>query len=204
MSSNTPFSFSAIVPKLSQFSGQILVAVVATGLTSALFGGARAPAPTTVAQNGKYELRIADAAMPAITMALYPQDLAALSSLDRFKPMAFIPAPAEIAAKPAAAAPRPHAVDMASVLPPPRPKLGDAPYAVNTAAPVLAPVSAQVSAQNEPPAKHGLTIAGVSIPTPSVDFRKYIPTGGDVARNVAATVGHARSAVDWLTHVASR
>ena len=201
---------STIVPKLSQFAGQILVAVVATGLASALFG-ARAPAPTETAQAGKYANRIADAAMPARTMALYPQDIAALSAIERFKPVAFTPAPVEAKPAPAVAiaAPRPTRVETANVLPPPRPK--DAPVVV--AAVVPAPAAVETSVEAARP--RGLVIAGLAIPTPHIDLpkvdlpkvglpdidvKKYIPTGDDVAK----TVGHARSAVDWLAHVATR
>jgi len=185
------FRIGALLPKAGQIASQVAVAVLATGLASNLFGS-RAPSAPEPVQTGKITARIENAFTPATTLALYPQDMMALSSIERFKPAAFQPASPEPAAPVAAAPARPRQPDVANVLPPPRP-----PQATLVAA-IVAPTPPPPAATE--PEAHRLRIAGVSVPLPAVDFSRYVPNKDDVL----GTFSRAKSAVDWLTHVSSR
>jgi hypothetical protein len=182
--------------KLSNVASQVMIAVVATGLASTLFGTQSQPAVDPTA-TGKITARIEHAFAPATILALSPQDAMALSSIQRFRPMAFEPTVAEAPTpKPivAAAPAKPRSHDIARVLPPARP-----PQSVLVAtAPVIAP---QAPAAVVPEAKpHDVTIAGVSLPLPEVDFKRYIPSSDDVF----GTFSRAKSVVERLAHVSSR
>jgi hypothetical protein len=185
------------VSKLSNVASQVMIAVVATGLASTLFGTQNQAAVDPTA-TGKITTRIENAFAPATILALSPQDAMALSSIQRFRPMAFEPtvaaAPEAPAPKPVAAAPsKPRSHDVARVLPPARP-----PQAVLVAA---APVAPQAPAAVAPETKpHGVTIAGVAVPLPDVDFKRYIPSGDDML----GTFSRAKSVVERLAHVSSR
>jgi hypothetical protein len=184
------FRIGALLPKAAQVASQVAIAVIATGIASALFSAREPSAPVRVA-DGKLTARIENAFTPATTLALYPQELMALSSIERFKAQAFTPSAPETSAKPVAAAPA-RTRDLANVLPPPRP-----PQATLVA---VAPVPTALAPAPGEPEQHGLKIAGVSVPLPSVDFSRYVPNKDDVL----GTFARARSAVDWIAHVSSR
>ena len=179
----------------SHLAYQVAVAVIATGLASALFGVGRNSAPDTTA-SGKLTTRVAvaDIAPPGYFAA--PEAAPPAPAIENAHPP--VVAQPDLAKTPKIARPRMVRRDDATkpvrafvadtnVLPPRRPLFA---AAATPAAP--APV---VPASDGDDARPAMKIAGLSIP--GVDFARYLPDGEPLSR----TVAHARSALDWVMHV---
>ena len=177
--------FDRLMSKLAGMASQVVVAVFTTVLASGLVASLRsAPEQNPLPHAGKFTDRVAGGTdSNVIQTRLSPLPVLAM---DGYPPLAF--APAAPAAAPTAV-PASGARMTTSVLPPHRPK------ELDSVAQAPSPIE---QAPAEKP--HGFVLAALRSPMAALDFGRLAP-GREALSGV---IDSARSAVDWVAHVAIR
>jgi hypothetical protein len=190
-----------------RFAGQVVVSLAATVCATALYGHLVSQ-PSLQAEPHPLSLRLDGGVIESRNVAYYPEHLAALDSLSRFRPLSF-PRTAELVDELRSTrvaslsdAARPHheppvegpssarraVLAQVTVLPPRRPVVVAA-VAASSAAPATI-----AAAPTEPePAPHGAKIWGVELP-------HFVPTGAAVMDRLASM----KERIGGLIHVSSR
>jgi hypothetical protein len=191
---------------LRRFAGQVVVSVAATVCATGIYGHFISAGGSLPTQPAPFASRLEGGVIESRNLAYYPEHLAALDSLSRFRPLS-VQRTAELADElrstrvasfSDAARPRRDSADVLSparplvlaqvtVLPPRRPVM--APTA--TTAPASAPVT--VAADPAEPTSGPAKIWGVELP-------RFVPTGASVIDKLASM----KDRIGGLIHVSSR
>jgi hypothetical protein len=192
--------FRLLAKGLRRFAGQVAVSVAATICATAIYGhivSQRASAPGPQAVSSASPARIGGGAIEVQTLAYYPEHLAALDSLSRFRPVS-PQRTAELAGGLSATrtvsvadAAKPRRIASADVLPPGRPASLVQVEVLPPRRPAGAPIT--IAAAPAEPAELRAKIWGVELP-------HFVPTGASVVDKLASM----KDRIGGLIHVSSR
>ena len=190
---------------LRRFTGQVVVSLAATVCATGIYGHFVSVGSTLPTAPAATSSRLEGGVIESRNVAYYPEHLAALDGLNRFRPLS-VQRTAELADElrstrvaSVSDAARPRRESSADVLPPARPAvlaqvtvLPPRRPAMPAAAPASAPVAVAIETPAEPAAKQA-TIWGVELP-------RFVPTGGAVMDKLA----NMKDRIGGLIHVSSR
>lgn len=190
--------------RLRRFTGQVVVSLAATVCATAICGHFISGGGSLPAEPAANSARLEGGVIESRNVAYYPEHLAALDSLNRFRPLS-VQRTAELAGElrstrvaSAFDAARPHResadvlparaslLRQATVLPPRRP-------VTVTSAPAPTPAPLPVAANPAEPTSHYATIWGVELP-------RFVPTGAAVMDKLT----NMKDRIGGLIHVSSR